>query len=59
MIQEGFSEEERSGQRLAGRTRVLIRTEEAPKPLLLSIRSLCCGMCDQMTPRGLHDSVLK
>lgn len=42
MIQEGFSEEESSGLSL-GRTRVLIRTEEAPKPLLLSISSLCCG----------------
>lgn len=43
MIQEGFSEEESSGLSLVGRTRVLIRTEEVPKPLLLSISSLCCG----------------
>lgn len=55
---EDFSEEERLERSLIGRTRVSIRTEEAPRaPACLE--PLVCGICDRMTPGTRHSSVPK
>lgn len=60
VVQEGFSEEERLGLSLMGRTRVSMRTEEAPKASTSApFAPLFCEVFSQLIAGALHSSVLK